>query len=158
MTLHKVPKVVLDWTQRPLTQGDMDAVLAIECATHAHPWTRGHFLDALNPQFAAQGLWVDAQLQGYFWAMHGFEELHLLNISVAPHRQGQGLGWALLDALKLLGHQTGAQCVWLEVRQSNARALSLYERYGYEHISLRKDYYPSGPTGREHAVVMRLHL
>ena len=52
----------------------------------------------------------------------------------------------------------GAQWLWLEVRQSNVRALQVYERYGFKQVSIRKDYYPAGRQQREHAVVMSLKL
>jgi ribosomal-protein-alanine N-acetyltransferase len=45
--------------------------------------------------------------------------------------------------------------VLLEVRPSNARALAVYERYGFARIGLRKNYYPAGIGGREDAIVMR---
>jgi ribosomal-protein-alanine N-acetyltransferase len=44
------------------------------------------------------------------------------------------------------------------VRQSNARALQVYERAGFVRVSVRKDYYPLDRTRREHAVVMSLKL
>jgi ribosomal-protein-alanine N-acetyltransferase len=44
----------------------------------------------------------------------------------------------------------------LEVRQSNERALKLYQAFGFEQVGLRKDYYPASRTTRESAVVMRM--
>jgi ribosomal-protein-alanine N-acetyltransferase len=90
--------------------------------------------------------------------MHGVEEMHLLNITVAPARQGQGWGHMMLDALSLWSRSQGAKVLWLEVRQSNARALHVYERYGFRRVGLRKDYYPLDRQKREHAVVMSLPL
>jgi ribosomal-protein-alanine N-acetyltransferase len=123
-----------------MTHEDLDAVLAIEQSAYSHPWTRGNFSDSLNPLFDAQCLWLDGELLGYFLAMRGFEEMHLLNITVAPARQGQGWGRMMLDALSLWSRHEGAQWLWLEVRQSNLRALKVYERYGFKQISIRKDY------------------
>ncbi len=57
-----------------------------------------------------------------------------------------------------MSRHAGAQWLWLEVRQSNARALQVYERYGFRQISIRKDYYPADRQQREHAVVMSLKL
>ena len=145
-------------TLRSITSEQLDAVMAIEQTAYSHPWSRGHFRDSLNPQFEAQGLWLGDELLGYFWAMRGFEEMHLLNITVAPARQGQGWGHMMLDALTLMSRHAGAQWLWLEVRQSNLRALQVYERYGFRQISIRKDYYPAGRQQREHAVVMSLKL
>jgi ribosomal-protein-alanine N-acetyltransferase len=145
-------------TLAPMSQDDLDAVIAIEQTAYSHPWTRGNFRDSLNPLFEAQCLWLDGDLLGYFLAMHGVEEMHLLNITVAPARQGQGWGHMMLDALSLMSRHVGAQWLWLEVRQSNLRALKVYERYGFKQVSIRKDYYPAGRQQREHAVVMSLKL
>jgi [ribosomal protein S18]-alanine N-acetyltransferase len=145
-------------TLRTMTPEDLDAVMAIEQAAYSHPWSRGNFRDSLNPLFDAHCLWLEGELLGYFLAMHGVEEMHLLNITVAPSRQGQGWGHMMLDALSLISRSQGAQWLWLEVRQSNVRALQVYERYGFRQVSIRKDYYPAGRQQREHAVVMSLKL
>lgn len=145
-------------TLRTMAREDLDAVMAIEQAAYSHPWSRGNFSDSLNPLFDAHCLWLEGELLGYFLAMHGVEEMHLLNITVAPARQGQGWGHMMLDALSLLSRSQGAQWLWLEVRQSNVRALQVYERYGFRQVSIRKDYYPAGRQQREHAVVMSLKL
>jgi len=145
-------------TLAPMTPDDLDAVMAIEQTAYSHPGSRGNFRDSLNPLFDAQCLWLNGELLGYFLTMRGFEEMHLLNITVAPAHQGQGWGHMMLDALSLLSRHAGAQWLWLEVRQSNLRALQVYERYGFKQISIRKDYYPAGRQQREHAVVMSLKL
>ena len=143
---------------RTMTPENLDAVMAIEQVAYSHPWSRGNFRDSLNPLFDAQCLWLGDQLLGYFLAMHGVEEMHLLNITVAPAHQGEGWGHMMLDALSLISRNVGAQTLWLEVRQSNARALRVYERYGFVRVGLRKDYYPADRQQREHAVVMSLKL
>jgi ribosomal-protein-alanine N-acetyltransferase len=145
-------------TLRTMTSENLDAVMAIEQAAYSHPWSRGNFRDSLNPLFDAQCLWLGDELLGYFLAMHGVEEMHLLNITVAPARQGQGWAHMMLDALSLISRNAGAQTLWLEVRQGNARALQVYERYGFARVGLRKDYYPADRQQREHAVVMSLKL
>jgi len=145
-------------TLRTMTPKNLDAVMAIEQTAYSHPWSRGNFQDSLNPLFDAQCLWLGDELLGYFLAMHGVQEMHLLNITVAPARQGQGWGHMMLDALSLISRNAGAQTLWLEVRQSNARALQVYERRGFVRVGLRKDYYPADRQQREHAVVMSLKL
>jgi ribosomal-protein-alanine N-acetyltransferase len=145
-------------TLRTMTPENLDAVMAIEQVAYSHPWSRGNFRDSLNPLFDAQCLWLGDELLGYFLAMHGVEEMHLLNITVAPAHQGEGWGHMMLDALSLISRNVGAQTLWLEVRQSNARALQVYERYGFVRVGLRKDYYPADRQQREHAVVMSLKL
>ena len=98
---------------------------------------------------------------GYFVAMKGVDEVHLLNLTVAPPHQRQGWACVMLDALSLWGRGKGAQWLWLEVRLSNARARLIYERYGFHEVGLRRNYYPAGgdkSAAREDAIVMSFAL
>ena len=137
---------------------DLEAVIAIEQTVYSHPWTRGNFRDALASGYWAQCLRVQDELLGYVIAMEGVQETHLLNITVAPARQGQGWAHMMLDALCLWSRRQQGEWLWLEVRESNRRALQVYERYGFRRVGLRKDYYPADRQQREHAVVMSLNL
>lgn len=141
----------------PMTEARLDAVLAIERRAYDHPWTRGNFADSLRAGYEAQVLCAGGAVLGYFVAMKGVDEVHLLNITVAPEQQGQGWGRLLLDALSLWSRVQGAQWLWLEVRVSNVRAQKIYERYGYRRVGERKNYYPAD-NGREHAIVMSYKL
>lgn len=138
----------------PLTLGRLDDVLDVEASAYSHPWTRGNFIDALASGYQAQLLMGGDQLLGYFVAMKGVDEVHLLNITVAPAHQKQGWARVLLDALALWSRGQGAQWLWLEVRVSNARALQVYEAHGFRSVGLRKRYYPAPAGQREDAVVM----
>lgn len=156
----------------PMAANDLDAVQAVEAAAYPHPWSRKHFADSLAAGYAAVMLLGEAApgelvhpprtdgrlLLGYVIAMQGVDESHLLNITVAPSHQRQGWARCLLDALVLWSRAQRAQCLWLEVRQSNQRARRVYERYGFQQVGLRRAYYPTAPSGREDAVVMSLQL
>ena len=135
----------------------LDEVVHLERQVYQHPWTHGNFADSLRSGYQAQVLVADDQLLGYFVAMKGVDEVHLLNITVAPEHQGQGWGRLMLDALALWSRGQQAQWLWLEVRASNARAQHIYEQHGYRRVGERKSYYPAG-GGREDAVVMSLKL
>src|SRR5690242_11458738 len=97
----------------------LDEILAIEGQTYEHPWTRGNFTDSLHSGYQAQVLTADGVVLGYFVAMKGVDEVHLLNLTVAPAHQGHGWGRVLLDGLALWARAQGAQWLWLEVRVSN---------------------------------------
>jgi [ribosomal protein S18]-alanine N-acetyltransferase len=142
----------------PLTEERLDEVVAVERTAYDHPWTRGNFIDSLRSGYQAQVLGADGVLLGYFVAMKGVDEVHLLNLTVAPEHQRQGWGRVLLDALALWARSQGAQWLWLEVRISNARAQRMYERHGYRRVGERKNYYPAAHGERENAVVMSLKL
>ena len=142
----------------PLTEARLDEIVAIERAAYGHPWTRGNFSDSLQSGYQAQLLSAGDTVIGYFVAMKGVDEVHLLNITVAPALQGQGWGRVLLDALALWSRGQGAQWLWLEVRASNARAQRIYGHHGYRRVGERKGYYPASDGRREDAVVMSLKL
>ncbi|ROZ79072.1 ribosomal protein S18-alanine N-acetyltransferase [Ramlibacter sp. WS9] len=142
----------------PLTEARLDEIVAIERAAYGHPWTRGNFSDSLQSGYQAQLLTAGATVIGYFVAMKGVDEVHLLNITVAPALQGQGWGRVLLDALAVWSRGQGAQWLWLEVRVGNVRAQRIYEHHGYRRVGERKGYYPADGGKREDAVVMSLKL
>jgi len=136
----------------------LDGIAALEQQAYAHPWQRKHFADSLASGYQAQILLAGEQLLGYFVAMQGFEEVHLLNLVVAPGHQKQGLARVMLDALTLWARGQGAQCVWLEVRAGNARARQVYASCGFRQAGLRRAYYPAQQGQREDAIVMSLPL
>jgi ribosomal-protein-alanine N-acetyltransferase len=155
----------------PLLANRLDEVLRVEQRAYAHPWSHTNFLDALHSGYQAQMLVASPDalstdfragatptLLGYFVAMKGVDEVHLLNITVAPEFQGQGWSRLLLEALAIWARGDGAEWLWLEVRVGNARAIKVYEAHGYRRVGLRKAYYPAGLGQREDAIVMSLRL
>lgn len=142
----------------PLHSQWLDALMQVEQSAYSHPWTRGNFSDAMQAGYHCQLLLGDQTLLGYYVAMQGVDEAHLLNLTVAPAYQGQGWGRLLLDALALWARSLHAQCIWLEVRASNQAALHLYASYGFCQVGRRKHYYPSAQAQREDAIVMSLLL
>jgi ribosomal-protein-alanine N-acetyltransferase len=152
MSAQLQPRLV----RRPMVMRDVEAVAAIEATAYSHPWTRGNFIDSLAAGYLAEVLVShDAGIVGYFVAMPGVDELHLLNVTVAPAWQGLGHGQHLLQVVQDLARQRGLASLWLEVRQSNTRARALYGRIGFVESGLRRAYYPA-LGGREDAVVMSM--
>ena len=144
---------------RPMTPADIDAVLALEVQAYPFPWSRGNFIDSLAAGYLAE-LRLDAQdgLIGYWVALPGFEEMHLLNLTVAPDCQRCGHGQALMQRLVQHARARGDQALWLEVRPSNAAARGLYRRLGFQEAGRRRAYYPAPQQQREDALVLRLGL
>lgn len=141
---------------RRMTEADLDAVLKIEYAAFSHPWTRGIFLDGLK----SYEIWL--MFEGEQQVGHGvinviIDEAHLLNITVKPESQGRGLGLRLLEELMKRAYAMNGRECFLEVRASNHSAYRLYERYGFNEIGRRRDYYPVA-GGREDALVMACTL
>lgn len=141
-----------------MTESHLDAVVGLEQQAHQHPWQKRHFADCLASAYQCQLLVADDTLLGYFVAMKGVDEVHLLNLAVAPAYQRQGWARVMLDALALWSTGQGAQWLWLEARQSNTRAIHLYKAHGFRSVGVRRQYYPAAAGSREDAVVMSLQL
>lgn len=142
---------------RPMTEADLPAVMAIEDAIYAFPWTPGNFRDSLAAGYACSSYVRDGELIGYAVVMLAADEAHLLNLSIAAGCQGQGYGSQLLQRLCEAARGQGARLIFLEVRPSNAAGLRLYERHGFQRVGLRREYYPAH-GGREDALILGLPL
>ena len=141
-----------------LTPDQLDDLLKIEQSVYAKPWTRGNFLDALKSDNWCHLLMREDALLGYFVAMMGFQEVHLLNLTVASAHQKQGFDLHMLESLVLMSKTVNAQWIWLEVRVSNERALNVYEKFGFRKVGERKNYYPLTTNKREDAIIMSYRL
>jgi len=137
---------------------NLDAVLQVEQQAYAHPWQRVNFMDSLHAGYQAQLLLAQDTLLGYFVAMKGVDEVHLLNITVAPAYQRQGWARVMLDALAIWAKGQGADWLWLEVRSGHQRAIEVYQAQGFARVGLRKAYYPAVAGQREDALVMSRRL
>ncbi len=142
---------------RPMTEADLDAVMAIEPYIYSHPWTRGNFVDSLASGYSAWVLLDGAKIIGYSLMMLVLDEAHLLNLSIAKAYQKRGLGRLLLEHMIANARQHGAANMFLEVRPSNISAIALYENIGFNEMAIRRGYYPAH-NGREDAVLMGLAL
>jgi ribosomal-protein-alanine N-acetyltransferase len=85
------------------------------------------------------------------WLMAG--EAHITNIAVRESYRRRGIGELLLISLIELSLELGAHLVTLEVRVSNTVAQSLYAKYGFAQVGLRRGYYTDN---REDGVLMTL--
>ncbi len=119
------------------------------CASAAH-WTEAQYRQAFQPESAGRLVLVVESavppasrpaIVGFLVARHLSAEWELENIVVAPTAGRQGLGKRLLDALFSAACETTGGAVFLEVRESNTAARTLYERAGFEQTGRRKSYY-----------------
>ena len=96
-------------------------------------------------------------LIGYAFLTVVLDEAQLLNLCVAPEYRASGVGARILQKAKILAQDRGAKSIFLEVRQSNSRAIALYLAMGFNELGVRRGYYPS-LNGREDALIMALDL
>ncbi len=145
------------WEAAAMRVPDLTEVMAAERQAYPVPWTHGNFVDSLAAGYPAEVLrGPRAELLGYWVAMQGADEMHLLNITVVPAWQGRGLAVLMLDRLVAECRRRGLTQLWLEVRVGNARAREVYRRYGFAEVGRRRAYYPVQDGPREDAVLMSL--
>ncbi|GAK85148.1 ribosomal-protein-S18p-alanine acetyltransferase [Vibrio ponticus] len=123
-------------------------------AAGAQPPLAESMIRDLNSRGAAHHVLLESnQVVGYFYAQNIVGEVTLLNIAIAPQHQGKGYGKALLEHFIEVCENAQAESAWLEVRESNHKAFSLYESAGFNEVDRRKNYYPTA-SGNEDAIIM----
>lgn len=157
-----MPPLETRFVDRPMTEADIPAVLAMERAACLHPlhaWSEDNYRSSMRV-----GYWVRVRCEANTGrviavcvAMDGVDEVHLLNIAVDSGFHGQGIARSILAVLYERCRQHLAAALWLEVRPSNAPARALYASEGFVDIGLRKNYYPAA-EGREDALVMKREI
>lgn len=146
-----------EYTLRPMDFNDLAGVMYVEERAYPFPWTEGIFRSCLKVKYPSWVIEKEGRLVGHGLAMIQVGECHILNITIDPDYQGQGLGRKLLQHFLQLSIKHDAQTAFLEVRVSNEVALKLYESEGFHRIGFRKDYYKDAGN-REDAIVMAKEL
>ena len=141
----------------PMGLADIENVYLLESQCHSHPWSKTLFISNFGQRYFNHVFLEKDQIIGYFVASSVAGEVTLLNIAIAPEKQGEGLGKALLQFLIDLSTEKQEEEIWLEVRASNSSAWALYNKLGFVEVDRRKDYYPC-KKGREDAIIMCCYL
>lgn len=141
---------------QPLYQSYLPLIESIEQISHITPWSGKIILDSFNKRSHNFGLFFHDELVGYYFSEFVAGEMTLHNICISPDFQGKGGASKLMSHLLELATKLKAEEVWLEVRESNDPAKHLYEKYGFTHEGLRKNYY-SLPNSdmKENAIAMK---
>jgi len=136
---------------RRMRPDDLEDVMVIERAAFRHPWSPELFrrelehdwstiLVAVEPLSSAPGRGSD-RLIGFliFWLVH--DEVHILNVAVAPEHRRKGVARALMSETEKRAFTANASLMTLEVRRSNQAALDLYREFDYRAVGVRPNYY-----------------
>jgi len=130
-------------TIRDFSPGDLAAVAEIASASaEAAQWTPESYSElAASPGsflLVAEGR---SSLDGFVAAHSAAGEAEILNLAVRGKARRNGIGTAMLTAALQRFDRMGLMSVFLEVRESNAAAMGLYQKSGFSVTGRRKRYY-----------------
>lgn len=139
-----------------LRRRDLRKLLVIEGAVFPEPWSPEVFNSelALRRGRLYRAAWDGDELAGYIGFLIVDEEAHMTTIATAPAFQRRGVAiMMIVDAVRTL-RSNGVKHISLEVAANNNPAQTLYRRFGFAPVGVRKNYYPV--TGQD-ALVMWVH-
>jgi ribosomal-protein-alanine N-acetyltransferase len=139
-------------------RGHVPEVSAIELACFSDPWSEASFRQAVGNaavffRVATEG--AGGPVVGYVVAWFAGGEGEIANVAVAPSARSRGIGGMLLDAAIAAAGDHGAEALYLDVRESNARARALYDSRGFVEVGRRRRYYR---RPAEDAIVLRREI
>lgn len=127
---------------RPARASDVSSLVRIEAAAFSDPWPASGFHSLLDARTSRMTVAErDGQVLGYSVVIVVQDEAELANIAVAEHARGEGIGRQLLSAVLEAARAEGVQSMYLEVRESNVAARSLYASLGFVSSGRRRGYY-----------------
>jgi ribosomal-protein-alanine N-acetyltransferase len=143
---------------------DVPALAALEVACFTHPWTPAQVREEIarvppDEVLVLEGVGrpgeTPAGIRAYCSYRVVVDEMHVMNVAVAPSCRRRGLARWLMSFAFERAARAGARCALLELRAGNGEALALYESLGFARLSVRRGYY-SEPT--EDALVLAREL
>ncbi len=136
---------------------DAPQIAEIEKVCFSHPRSREEVEKEIGDKnflyFVAKD--DSGNVLGYVGATAVFDEISITNIACKISSRRMGVGENLIEFLKSYGKENGFVYIFLEVRKSNAPAIGLYEKCGFEKIGERKNFYD---TPKEDAVLYKFEI
>jgi ribosomal-protein-alanine N-acetyltransferase len=136
---------------RDFAAGDEAAVAALERECFSEPWSENAIIESLNSGTLFFLFEEAEEILGYAGLQVVLDEGYVTNIAVTEKARKRGIGSALTERILSAGREKALSFVSLEVRASNSAAISLYEKFGFKAVGVRKRFY-ANPT--EDAIIM----
>ncbi len=137
---------------REMTKDDIEAMAEIEQKCFSSPWSPQMIEEDYNNKLSYHIICeLEGEIIGYAGLWHVINEGHITNIAISPDHQGKGYGGRLMEEMINLANSKEMIGLTLEVRESNEKAIGLYEKYGFETEGVRKGYYEDT---HENALIM----
>lgn len=122
---------------------DADRVYQIENESFFEPWTKKRLIKEFEDNsFLKHFVYEkDGQIVGFYIISTIADLVEIFTIAVDKDHREEGIGSKLLDHLINYAKEVGASEIWLEASTKNIAAVNLYEKYGFNIQSIRKNYY-----------------
>ena len=141
---------------RIMTKEDIEQVVLIEEEAFSSPWSAKGFEESLELKYSRFYVAVvNEEVAGYVGTYFMGDEVDITNIAVEQMYRRRGLADKLIEAVLEYSKSVEATAINLEVRPSNTPARSLYKKYGFEELGIRKNFYTK-PV--EDGIIMRKDL
>ena len=136
----------MDYELRPMTILDIDSVVIGEEKVFKESLGYDMLYSELvmNPFANYFVLDIDGKVSGYIGVWIDCDNSQIINFYVDEEYQGQGFGSMMLEFVIELCEMSNINVLSLEVRESNEKAIALYEKYGFVFSHKRKNYYSNG--------------
>ncbi len=127
---------------REMTFDDIDEVVKLERENFSVPWDENGFFSFMIREGNVFLCAVeDGSICGYGGMLTAADQADITNVSVSAAKRRQGIGTALMEGLFKASEALGVRKIFLEVRKSNAAAISLYEGLDFKEFGVRRNYY-----------------
>lgn len=122
---------------------DADRVYQIENDSFFEPWTKKRLIKEFEDNsFLKHFVYEkDGEVVGFYIISTIADLVEIFTIAVDKDHREEGVGSKLLDHLINYAKEVGASEIWLEASTKNIAAVNLYEKYGFNIQSIRKNYY-----------------
>lgn len=128
----------------PMNADHLDQIERLERICFSRPWNRRMLAEELENQCAAFLVAEDADsgaVLGYAGLLVVADEGYITNVAVFPEYRRSGIAAKILEVYLNFAEANQLAFVTLEVRPTNTAAIALYQRYGFEEVGRRKNYY-----------------
>ena len=147
---------------RLMREDDLAAVMINENSAYDFPWSasimesnqKRHYCVVFEADTESDNA---GELLGHAILSTVVDEASVLNIAVSPKAQRQRIGYQLMEDILEYARSKNCAEVFLEVRESNRPAFTMYHQFGFNEIGVRNNYYPAH-QGREDAILLACYL
>lgn len=139
----------MEFEIRPLKKKDIEKVALLEAACFVKPWPLNQIAYEFKGNPCAKvfvAVDKEENILGYLDFMITFDSATIDRICVAKEYRNQGIAGKLLEKMVEVckSQKDKVEFITLEVRLSNQKAISLYEKNGWQRVVIKPKYYDDG--------------